>query len=95
MVVLTATWRAKPGNEQRCAEILELMTPLTRAEPGCLFYQAHRSADDPRVFVLYEQYVDDAALLAHSQSEHFKAHVLGEAVPLLESRFRTFLEPVG
>lgn len=49
MVVLMATWRAKPGNEQRCAEILDLMTPLTRAEPGCLLYQAHRSPDDSRL----------------------------------------------
>ncbi len=95
MIVLTATWRAKPGNEQRCAEILELMTPLTRAEPGCLFYQAHRSADDPRTFELYEQYVDQAALEAHSASDYFKQYVLGEAVPLLELRSRAFLEPIG
>ena len=95
MVVLTATWRAKPGNEERCAQILELMTPLTRAEPGCLFYQAHRSAEDPRVFVLYEQYVDEAALREHSESEHFTKHVLGEAVPLLESRVRQLLVPIA
>jgi quinol monooxygenase YgiN len=95
MIALTATWHAKPGNEQRCAEILALMTPLTRAEPGCLFYQAHQSADDPSVFILYEQYVDQAALEAHSSSEYFRKYVLGEAVPLLESRSRAFLEPIG
>ena len=95
MITLTATWRAKPGNEDRCREILELMTPITRAEPGCLFYQAHQLADDPRTFVLYEQYVDEAALKAHSESEAFKTHVLGEAVPLLETRLRTYLEPIG
>ena len=95
MVTLTATWRAKPGNEQLCREILELMTPLTRAEPGCLFYQAHQSGDDPGLFILYEQYVDAAALEAHSLSEHFKEHVLGKAVPLLESRFRTLMTPIG
>lgn len=95
MLVLTATWRAKPGNEQRCREILELMTPLTRAEPGCLFYQAHQSTDDPTLFLLYEQYVDQAALDAHSGSDYFREHVLGEAVPLLESRVRTFLTPIG
>lgn len=95
MIALTATWRAKPGNEDRCREILELMTPITRAEPGCLFYQAHQLADDPRTFVLYEQYVDEAALRAHAESEAFKTLILGEAVPLLETRFRTYLEPIG
>ena len=30
-------------------------------EPGCLVFRASRSLEDPEVFVLYEEYVDEAA----------------------------------
>ena len=31
-----------------------------------------RSRDEPRTFVLYERYDDEAAFQAHRESEHFK-----------------------
>jgi len=86
--VIAATWRAQAGAEARIVRILEEMARLSRQEPGCLLYQPHRSVDDARVFFLYEQYVDDGALQAHSTSEYFHRLVLGEALPLLESRDR-------
>jgi quinol monooxygenase YgiN len=91
--VVSALWRAKEGCEGRVAEIVgELMAP-SRAEPGCLFYQPHRSPDDPQLFYLYEQYVDHAAYEAHMESEHFTRLVREEAIPeLLESRERLFYE---
>ncbi len=87
-----ATWRAKEGEEQACRRILELMTPLTRAEPGCLTYIVNVSRDDPRTWVLYERYVDEAAFQAHREADHFKEHVLGDAVNRLEERFAKFYE---
>ena len=63
----------------------------SRAEPGCLFYQPHRSPEDPRLFYLYEQYADEAGYQAHMDSEHFTRLVKQEAIPrLLESRERAF-----
>jgi quinol monooxygenase YgiN len=88
--VLAATWRAKEGEEERIREILETTVPLSREEPGCQMFVAHRSIDDPRVFFLYEQYDDEAAVKAHTESEHFQKHVLADAVPRLESRERAF-----
>ena len=85
-----ATWQAKEGEEDACREILRTMAPLTRAEPGCRMYIAQQSNDDPRTFVLYEQYDDEAALEAHRESEHFKRYVSGDAVKRLEKRFATF-----
>jgi hypothetical protein len=58
---VAATYHAKPGEEEEIRRILMIMGPLSRKEAGCLFYQAHRSPDDPRVFFLYEQYRDEAA----------------------------------
>ena len=84
--VLNARWRALEGKEDLIAEVLRTMTPLSRAEPGCLFYQPHRSVDDPRLFFIYEQYADQAAVDAHRASPHFQEHVMGRAIPNLESR---------
>lgn len=38
---------------------------LTRAEPGCLAFEVHRSAADPACFAVSETYTDAAALAAH------------------------------
>jgi quinol monooxygenase YgiN len=92
--VLAVTWVARTGEEERVADILRTMVPLTRAEPGCIQYTAHRSADDPRRFFLFEEYVDEAALGAHTQTDHFQRHVIGEAVPLLETRERLAYRPL-
>jgi quinol monooxygenase YgiN len=91
--VVSAKWRAKPGKEDRLEELCREMTEPSRAEPGNLFYQAHRAPDDAQLFYLYEQYVDEAGYVAHQESEHFTRLVKGEAIPdLLEAREREFYE---
>jgi len=90
--VLLALWRAQEGKEDLIAEVIRTMTPLSRGEPGCLGYQAHRSVDDPRLFLLYETYADAAAVDAHRASPHFQEHVVGRAIPNLESREVSFFE---
>ena len=93
--VVSATRRAKQGREDRVLEIIRELTPLSRAEPGNVGYQAHRSPEDPRVFYLYEQYVDEAGYEAHMDSEHFTRLVKEEAIPeLLEDRERAFYVPI-
>jgi quinol monooxygenase YgiN len=87
--VVSAHWRAKEGKQDRLAEVIEEITPPSRAEPGCVFYQAQRAIDDPQLFYLYEQYADEAAYEAHMASEHFTRLVKEEAIPeLLEERQR-------
>jgi quinol monooxygenase YgiN len=88
--IVAATYRAKEGEEEKVREVLETMAPLSRAEPACRFYQAHRSPEDPRVFFLYEQYDDEAGYQAHMATDHFETYVRGEAIPRLESRERAF-----
>ncbi|GER84196.1 MAG: antibiotic biosynthesis monooxygenase [Thermogemmatispora sp.] len=88
--IVAAYWRAKPGQEETIRRVLEIMTPLSLQEPGCLFYQPHRSPDDPRLFFIYEQYADEAAYEAHMATPHFEQYVKGEAIPNLESRERHF-----
>ena len=94
--VVSALWRAKEGKEDRLIEVIEEMTPPSRREPGNLFYQAQRSTGDPRLFFIYEQYVDEDAYHAHMDSEHFTRLVKHEAIPeLLEDRERAFYTTLG
>lgn len=88
--VVAATYRVKSGEEDKIREILEIMTPLSRAEPGCLFYQTHRSTEDPQIFFLYEQYADESAYQTHMSTPHFERYIKGEALPRLENRERAF-----
>jgi quinol monooxygenase YgiN len=90
--VVAAYWKAQPDKTDLIAQILAIMTPLSRQEPGCLYYQAQRSLEDPNVFFLYEQYTDQAAYEAHMATPHFVEHVRGKAIPNLESRERAFYQ---
>ena len=44
--VVAAKWRAHPGKAERLQEVIQEMTPPSRAEPGCVFYQAQRSGEE-------------------------------------------------
>lgn len=88
--VVAALWRAREGEEEKIREVIETMAPLSREEPACRFYQGHRSSEDPQLFFLYEQYDDEQGYQAHMASDHFEKYVRGVAIPLLESRERSF-----
>lgn len=90
--VVSAVWTAKPGKEDLVRDVIRQLAPLSRAEPGCRFYQPHADPAEPGVFRLFEVYDDEAAYQAHAGSEHFKRLALGQAIPELESRERTFYE---
>jgi quinol monooxygenase YgiN len=92
MFVVAATWVARPGEEEAVESALRQLAPRSRAEPGLCFYQVHRDPDNPRVFFLYEQYVDRSAYDAHTTSPHFAQFARDEAIPRLETRERRFYE---
>jgi quinol monooxygenase YgiN len=93
-VVLKATWTAKEGAEATVLDAIEKLTPPSRAEPGCRFYQAYRDPTEPRVVHIFEIYDDEDAVAAHGASEHFERYALGQALPALESREREFFETI-
>jgi quinol monooxygenase YgiN len=94
--VVAAKWRAHPDKADRLLEVIEEMTPPSRAESGCVFYQAQRSEEDPNLFFLYEQYTDEAGYEAHQGTEHFTRLVKQEAIPdLLAAREREFYSTIG
>ncbi len=89
MIVLTARYHCKSGQGDAVEDALRRMAPLVALqEPGCKLYNACRSQDNPDMFLLYEQYIDQAAFLAHRETPHFKEIIEGVIVPLLERRER-------
>jgi autoinducer 2-degrading protein len=90
--VVIARWTARPGEEEAVAAAIDALIEPSRAEPGMIVYQPHRDPSDPRIFVLYEQYIDEAAYAAHGDSPHFKRFALDDAIPRLQARERTFLQ---
>jgi quinol monooxygenase YgiN len=71
--------RLKFAQEDR-AEVVDAVRRLaeaSRKEPGCVSYIPHHSEEDLDTIVIYEQYVDEEALKAHRDSEHFKKYAVG------------------
>jgi quinol monooxygenase YgiN len=67
-------------NQEDRADVTETLRSLaeaSRQEPGCVSYIPHRLEDDPDTVVIYEQYVDQQALAAHRETDHFKKHAVG------------------
>jgi quinol monooxygenase YgiN len=93
-VVLSATWTAKEGSEEVVLDALTKLSPLSRQEPGCRYYQAYRDPAEPRVFRIFEIYDDQDAVAAHASSPHFEQFALGQAIPELENRERVFYETI-
>jgi quinol monooxygenase YgiN len=95
MRTLVARYRTTPGQGELVAETLRRMAKaVEESEPACVVFRVSRSLEDPDVFVLYEEYVDEAALLAHRETPHFRELIEGTVVPVLESREREILTPV-
>ncbi|MEO5951660.1 MAG: antibiotic biosynthesis monooxygenase family protein [Chloroflexia bacterium] len=87
--MLTARYICKAGMGDAVEAALRRMAPfVAEGEPGCRVYNACRAQDNPDVFLLYEQYVDEAAFLGHRETAHFKEIIEWEIVPLLEKRER-------
>jgi quinol monooxygenase YgiN len=94
MICLTVEYIIKRGHEEEAAELLRKMTAPTRAEPGNIMYQAHRSTAEPRRYLLYEQYADMAAFEAHRATPHFQEYIANGIFKIMESRTPEFYEPL-
>jgi len=65
MLTFTAKLTVQAGSEQEFERVMRIAVPKVREEPGNHAYVFHRSTQDPRVFMFYEEYEDQAALEAH------------------------------
>lgn len=84
-VTIIGTVTAKPETREELQNLLAAQVAPTRAEPGCINYDFHVDADDPCVFVFYENWRSQADLDAHMKMAHLLP-LVSEIHRLLSSR---------
>lgn len=65
MMSLVAKLTVQEGKEQDFINAMKDVVPAVREEPGNNAYIMNRSKENPRLFVFYEEYTDQAAFDAH------------------------------
>jgi quinol monooxygenase YgiN len=94
MLILVVRVRIREGHEDAVIEPLRKLQEETRREPGCVDYVVQRSRDDRRVYLIYEQYTDEAALDVHRKSAHFSQYATNGFFPFVEDRKAEFFDPL-
>ena len=94
MICLNVLITARAGEEHRIAELFPRLQEASRQEPGCLLYVVHQHVADPRKFLVYEQYKDEAALEAHRNSPHFQELAANAIYQLIEGREAELYRPL-
>lgn len=92
--VVCVRWEAKEGEEEAVAAAIERLAAASSAEPGVQHYLAHRDPSDPRAFLIYERYDDEAACEAHIETDHFKQFGVEDAFPRLAGKRREIYESI-
>lgn len=85
-VYVFAKWQAKEGNAATVLQHLAAVAKETVKEEGNLFYKVHQSNTDANTIMLYEGYTSQQAVDAHRNAAYFQNIVIGQIVPLLQSR---------
>ena len=71
MIVIHATFPVDPDERERAVEHMQKLAEHSREEDGILEYEVAADIDDENLFRFTEQYEDEAAFGAHSQTDHF------------------------
>lgn len=90
-----ATWKVKEGELDKVLDLLSTVREESVRELGNLFYQIHQSNMDSHTIILYEGYTNEAAVEVHRNTSHFQDMVLGQIIPLLESREIVLTTPLN
>jgi (4S)-4-hydroxy-5-phosphonooxypentane-2,3-dione isomerase len=76
-----------PADRDKFLDAIKENASASVKEPGCRQFDIHVLASDPNHFFLYEVYENEAAYMAHRETEHFKkyfattANMIAKRVP--------------
>ncbi|MDX2476123.1 MAG: putative quinol monooxygenase [Gammaproteobacteria bacterium] len=72
MLGVIATLTIQDGKQEGFEALMrDLAAQVKAKEADCTFYELHKT-DDATVYVMMEQYTDQAAFDAHGKTAHFK-----------------------
>lgn len=73
-ILHTAHLRVRPDIvDNFLARLLRHAATSLDREPGCRRFDIQQECNDPTLFLLVEEYADDAALQTHRDSPHYQA----------------------
>ena len=94
VVCLNVMYTIQAGHEDEAVDDLRKLATETRKEPGNVLYLIHRSVEDPRQFLIYEQYRSQAALDTHLAKDYFQRYSVNGLRKIAESRVAGTYKPL-
>jgi (4S)-4-hydroxy-5-phosphonooxypentane-2,3-dione isomerase len=93
-VCLAVMYTIQAGHENEAVDDLRKLAAETRKEPGNVLYLIHRSVEDPRKFLIYEEYRSQAAMETHQSKEYFQRYSVNGLRKIAESRVAGTYRPL-
>ena len=94
MVILCIHYTFDDAEADEVARLFREVQAESRMEPGVINFDIARSKEKPNVFVLWEEYVDEAAMTAHQTTKHFQELVLKKIRPIAKARVAETAYPI-
>jgi quinol monooxygenase YgiN len=94
MLILAVNLTISAGHENEVIDMFRKLQAATRQEPGCITYVVQRSRENPRLYLVYEQYKNEAALEEHRNSPHFKKFATDGVFRFVEERRAEFFDEI-
>ena len=69
-VILYAEFTAKPGFEFQVQKLISELAEKVRQERGNTEFTVYRERDNPRMFFVFEQYLDEASFETHISADY-------------------------
>lgn len=73
MIVVTSTFKTKPGMRDTVLELAYPCVEATRKEKGCIRYELFMSSEDSVTLQFIEEWTDIQALREHLKTSHLTA----------------------
>ncbi|GAB2481552.1 putative quinol monooxygenase [Jatrophihabitans fulvus] len=90
LLTVVAYMKAAPGKRDELKTALEGLIGSTLSEDGCVNYDLHQGAEDPDLFVFYENWNSAAHLDAHLAAPHLVTFA-GRLAELLDDKGLTIM----
>jgi quinol monooxygenase YgiN len=86
MIFVVVKFPVRPEKAQEWEPLALQYARDANSEEGCVFYDWHRSVDDPNEWVCTEAFRDQDAAVAHVNTAHFKTFILEQAQDLVSAQ---------
>jgi quinol monooxygenase YgiN len=62
----------RPDCREQALDLARQMTDATQSEPGCITYEFYVGLSDPNTLMLFQEWENMEALMAHFQTDHME-----------------------